>query len=54
MSFLHKYRATANIVEYKNHIFSPQKNLVDIFNLWLATTDSAKKQLTPGESSWNT
>lgn len=21
MSFLHKYRATANIVEYKNHIF---------------------------------
>ena len=51
MSFLHKYRATANIVEYTNHIFSPQKNLVDIFNLWLATTDSAKKQLTPGKAA---
>ena len=51
MSFLHRYRATSNIVEYKNHIFSPQKNLVDIFNLWLSTTGSTKQPLSPGKAS---
>lgn len=51
MSFLHKYQATSNIVEYNNHIYSPQKNLVDIFNLWLTTTHSTKQPLTPGKAS---
>lgn len=51
MSFLHKYQATSNIVKYNNHIYSPQKNLVDIFNLWLTTTHSKKQPLTPGKAS---